>query len=533
MRNPKDIFVHSYRERLLSGVIDRRQFLSGLVSSGVSLPLALSYADDVLARTPKRGGSLRIGISQGSTTDTLEPGTSIVVGWLFGNSLTEVNNRGELVSELAESYDSSDAKTWTFKLRRGVEFHNGKSLTSDDVISSLNYHRGDASKSAAKSVVGGVFDIRKDGAHTVIFELTEPDADFPYKLSDYHLLILPEVSPGAIDVLGGIGTGGYMIDDFEPGVRLTARRNPNYWKSGSAWFDSVEVISITDTTARQTALLNGDVDVIDRVDTKTVSLLSRDSGVEIIESVGTKHYTFPMRLDVPPFDNYDLRMALKLAVNRQELVTKILFGYGSLGNDSPLSPVANRYAARTIPQREFDSDRALFHYRRSGHAGRLPLSASDAAFTGAVDASQLIASSASSIGIDVDVIREPADGYWDNVWNKKGWCACIWSGRPTADWMFTSAYTDDTAWNDTAWVGTDDSKRFNVLVREARSELDDSRRRELYEEAQLLLHDDGGALIPMFASNVEAASRRLGHSAFIGSNWELDGGKLAERWWFT
>ena len=535
MRDMKEVFVASQQERLSLGFIDRRRFLGGLVTAGVSLPVAISLADDVLARVPRRGGHFRMGLSQGSTTDTLDPATyehAFVssTGYLYGNHLTEVSNEGDLVPELSEWFESSDARTWIFRLRRGVEFHNGKTLTSADVISSINHHRGEGSKSAAKGVVGNIVDIRKDDNNTVIFELSGASADFPYAMSDYHLVIMPDDGSGRVDALAGVGTGGYILDKFEPGVRTTSFRNPNYWKSDSAYFDSVDILAVTDTTARQGALLRGDVDAIDRIEPKTVSLMSRDSGVEILETTGTLHYTFPMRLDTPPFDNYDLRMALKLSVKRQEMVDKILLGHGSVGNDYPLSS-ANRFVARNIPQREFDLDEALFHYRRSGHFGILSLSAANAAFPGAVDAAQLLSASAGEVGIEIDVIREPDDGYWSNVWNKKGWCASYWGGRPTADWMFVSGYTSDIEWNETAWRDTLSSDRFNEIVIEARGELDIFRRQVLYEEAQLLLHDDGGSIIPMFANYIEGISRRVSHKSEIDAN--MDGLKAPERWWFA
>ena len=245
---------------------------------------------------------------------------------------------------------------------------------------------------------------------------------------------------GAVDALGGVGTGAYAIESFEPGVRAFGKRNPNYWKENSAHFDEFELISILDVTARQNAIMNGDVDDIDSVDPKTVSLLSRAPNLNILETTGTQHYTFPMRLDVGPFDNLDLRLALKYSIKRQELVDKILLGHGKAGNDIPVSS-AMPFLNTDLPQREFDPEKAAEHYKKSGHSGTIQLSASDAAFAGAVDAAQLIAASAKEAGIDIEVVREPKDGYWSNVWNKKGWCACYWGGRPTQDWMYSAAYT--------------------------------------------------------------------------------------------
>lgn len=535
MNLKKKAYIASQKHKLTQGHIDRRQFMSSMVAAGVVVPTALGWADQAQAMTPKRGGRFVMGMAHGSTTDTLDPGTyengfQTILAYLHANSLTEVNNKGELVGDLAESFESDDAQTWVFKLRDGVEFHNGKSLTPEDVIASLNLHRGDASTSAAKGVAAPIQDMKADG-NSVVFTLDAPNADFPYLMSDYHLLILPSEG-GTVDPLAGIGTGGYAIENYEAGVRLITRRHENYHKSDAAFFDEVEVLSLLDTTARQNALLNGEVHAVDRLDPKTVNLLERAPNVNILETTGTLHYTFPMRLDVAPFDNYDLRMALKLAVKRQELVDKILLGHGALGNDHPIS-TSNTYHASDLPQREFDADLARHHYEKSGHSGTIQLSASDAAFAGAVDAAQLIAASAAEAGIEVEVVREPSDGYWSNVWNKKGWCACYWGGRPTADWMYASAYVAETEWNDTAWRDTEDAKRFNEIVAAARSELDDTKRRELYVESQTLIHNDGGAIVPMFANYIMGLSTEIAHADDVAANWTMDGSKAGERWWFA
>ncbi len=523
---------------LREGKLTRRQFMMSAIATGIALPSAMSLSGNVMANTPKKGGRLRVGTGYGSTTDTLDPGTfensmMTAVGFTYGNALTEVDSDGSLIPELAESYEPSpDGKTWMFQLRKGVQFHNGKALTADDVIATYDYHRGEDSKSAAKGLLTQIESISKDGDDKVIFQLSDGNADFPYIVSDYHLLILPSDSSGKIDPTAGIGTGGYVVENFEPGVRATFKRNPNYFKEGRAHFDEVEFISIIDVAARQNAVMNGDVDVIDSVDPKTVSLLSRVPTLEILETTGTQHYTFPMRLDVGPFDNLDLRLALKHSIKRQELVDKILLGHGAVGNDIPVS-AAMPFLNTDLPQREFNPELAAEHYKKSGHSGTIQLSSSEAAFAGAVDAAQLIAASAKEAGIDIEVVREPSDGYWSNVWNKKGWCACYWGGRPTQDWMYSAAYTADTEWNDTSWKETDSAKQFNSVVVAARSEIDDAKRQSQYSEAQQLLHDDGGLILPMWANYIHAHSKKVVHGDDVAANWESDGNKLQERWWFA
>ncbi len=529
--------VNQFAKLLTAGRMSRREFIMSTTAAGIALPAALTMAGNAMASTPKSGGRLRHGMGYGSTTDALDPGTyensmMTATGYAYGNHLTEVDADGKLKPELAESYEpSNEAKTWLFTLKKGVEFHNGKTLTADDVIATYNYHRGEDSKSAAKGLLSAVTDIKKDGDDKVIFELEAGNADFPFIVSDYHLVILPS-KDGAVDANAGIGTGGYILESFEPGVRSLFKRNPNYFKEGRAHFDEVEILSIIDVTARQNAIMNGDVDVIDNVDPKTVALLARVPSLEILETTGTQHYTFPMRLNVEPFGNYDVRMALKHSIKRQELLDKILLGHGKIGNDIPVS-AAMPFLNTELEQREYNPEKAAEHYKKSGHSGTIQLSASDAAFAGAVDAAQLIAASAKDAGIDIEVVREPNDGYWSNVWNKKGWCACYWGGRPTQDWMYSAAYTSDTEWNDTSWKDTDSAKSFNEIVVAARSETDEAKRESQYFEAQQLLHDDGGLILPMWANYIHAHSKKVTHGPDVAANWIDDGNKLAERWWFA
>jgi peptide/nickel transport system substrate-binding protein len=537
MTDRKTRYIDNQTARFSGGHINRRAFITRLAAAGMTLPAAMAMATRVEAQTPSRGGHFVMAMGHGSTTDSMDPATyengfMLNTGFAYGNCLTEVGPDNQLRPELAESYEAREGgAVWAFKLRQGIEFHNGKTLAPEDVVATINYHRREGSTSAAAGLLSAVTDIAAEGSDTVVVTLDGPNADFPFIMSDYHLIILPSEN-GEIDPTAGIGTGSYVIQNFEPGVRTEATRNPNYWKANAAYFDSIEILSIIDPTARQSAILNGQAALIDRVDPKTMALFSRAPGVEIMQKTGFQHYTFPMRLDVAPFDNFDLRMALKLSIDRQDMVDKILLGAGAVGNDHPLSPTVPFHAA-DLPQRAYDPDLAAEHYRRSGHSGTIQLSASDAAFAGAVDAAQLIQASAAEAGIDIEVVREPQDGYWSNVWNKKGWCACYWGGRPTADWMFSAAYVESSEWNDTAWRNTEAADRFNSIVVEARAELDTARRAELYFEAQRLISEDGGAIVPMFANFIMAKSQTVTHGPEVAANWEMDGARATERWWMA
>jgi peptide/nickel transport system substrate-binding protein len=142
--------------------------------------------------------------------------------------------------------------------------------------------------------------------------------------------------------------------------------------------------------------------------------------------------------DVPPFDNNDVRLALKYAIDREELVKQILRGFGQVDNDHPIGP-NQRYFASELPQRTFDPENARFHMKKAGMEGEtLKMHVGDAAFAGAIDTAVLIQDQAAKAGIKIGVVREPDDGYWSNVWMKKPWSACYWGGRPTEDLSLVS-----------------------------------------------------------------------------------------------
>jgi peptide/nickel transport system substrate-binding protein len=399
-------------------------------------------------------------------------------------------------------------------------------MDADDVIASFQHHRGEESKSPAKALLKQVKELKADGKGKVVFVLESGNADFPYIVSDYHMPIMPS-KDGVADASGG-GTGGYSLDSFEPGVRATLKRNPNYWKDGAGHVDSAEVLAIIDPAARTNALTTGEVDAIDRVDFKTVNLLGRNKNLRVEETSGTQHYVFPMRADTDPFTDNNIRLALKWGVDREAMVKTILNGHGTVGNDHPIGR-AQPFYAKDLEQRAYDPDKAKFHLKQAGLSNiTVDLSASDAAFAGAVDAAVLYKEHAAKGGIDINIIREPNDGYWSNVWMKKGWCASYWGGRPTADWMFSTAYAAGADWNDTFWK----HDRFNELLLNGRTELDQNKRGEIYFEMQKILRDEGGVVVPMFANYIFSMSTKLAHGN-MASNWDMDGAKCMERWWFA
>lgn len=513
----------------------RREFMQRAAILGIGLSTASGlWLQTAQAAEPKKGGNFRLGLGAGNTTDSLDPAMSSnmfmsTLIYARHNHVAETDVNGKLVPEICESWEASpDAKTWRFKIRKGVEFHNGKTLDVKDILASVNHHRHPDSKSSARPLLKNVAEMKSDGNDAFIVKLNGGDANFPYIISDYHIAIMQAKDDG-VDWQSGIGAGPYKVDSYEPGVKARLSKFQNYFKPDRGHFDSLEILSIIDAVARTSALKSGVIDAMERCDLKTVHLLKRTPGIRIKNLTGYAHYTLPMNCKMAPFDNNDVRLALKLAVDREAFLKTIMRGYGKVGNDHPISPV-NEFYASQLPQRVYDPEKAKYHVKKAG-LGKLKvkLHAAECAFAGATDTAVLFSEHAKKAGIDIEVVRKPNDGFWSNVWMKVGWCMAYWAGRPTEDWMFTLTYAAGAPWNESYW----EHKRFNELLLRGRAELDRKKRREIYVEMQSIVRDEGGTLIPMFNNWVYAHTDKLQHGPKVDGSGSLDGGKICDRWWFA
>lgn len=525
-------FSKTIQDMLSNTGLSRRGFLGGaaalgamsVTAGGLLVPATAHAADE-----PKRGGHLKLGLKGGATSDTLDPATYsasvlFVVGRLWGDTLIESDPKtGAALPSIATAWEpSADASVWTFKLRNDVAFHDGTKMTPADIVATLKRHADANSKSGALGLLSSIKSI-EEKAGDLVLTLTEGNADLPLVLSDYHLIIQPK---GGVDnPAAAIGTGPYKLAKFEPGVRATFEKNPNDWRSDRGYVESVEIIVMNDTTARVAALSSGQVHFVNNIDPKTVPLLKRAPKVEIVRNAGKGFYAFLMHCDTAPFDNNDLRLALKYAIDRQAILDKVLGGYGTLGNDYPVN---GNYALAPddIEQRAYDPDKAAFHFKKSGVDRPVLLRTSDAAFAGAVDAAILFQESAKKAGIQIEVKREPEDGYWTNVWNAQPFCATYWGGRPTQDSRYSTSYLSTAEWNDTRFKRPD----FDKLLLQARSELDETKRKAIYRTMALMVRDEGGLILPVFNDYVMAQSKSVkGYVDDIGN--DLSNGYIGSRVW--
>lgn len=519
-------------KRAARGLMSRREFVGRAGALGVSAAVASSMlATAARAEGPVKGGLLRAGMQGGESTNTLDPALAasevpFAVNMLWGEMLVDVNAKGEIDYRIAEEISASaDATEWKFKIRAGVEFHDGKTVTAEDVVATLKRHTDEKSQSGALGIVQGISEMKAEG-DMVTLKLAAGNADLPFLMADYHLIIQPGGGVGA--EAAGIGAGPYKVVSNEPGVRHAFEKHANYFDTTMGHADQVEIIVINDNTARTAALQAGQVHMINRVDPKIIDLLKGAPGISIEHVAGRGHYVFIMHVDKAPFDNNDLRMALKLAINRQEMVDKILGGYGSVGNDFPINGAYPLFD-ETIAQREYDPAAAAEYYKKSGHDGSpIILRTAAGAFPGAVEAAELFQQSAAAAGIPLEIKREPDDGYWSDVWNVQPFCASYWGGRPVQDQMYSTAYLSTADWNDTKFK----DPAFDATLIAARAELDPVKRKAMYSELANNLRDNGGLICPMFNDFVEAKREEVGGWE-PDPNGELMNGRALARCWLN
>jgi peptide/nickel transport system substrate-binding protein len=495
-------------ENAISRGATRRELLHMMLAGGVAISaggLVLGRATRALAAAPVSGGALKAAGWSSSNADTLDPAkaslsTDYVRCCSFYNRLTFLDQNGTPQMELADSITSKDAQTWTVKLRNGVTFHDGKPLTADDVVFSLKRHLDPSVGSKVAKIAAQMTGFKAIDKQTVEITLANPNADLPTILSMHHFMI---VADGTTDFSKANGTGAFVKEVFEPGVRSVGVKNKNYWKSGPN-VDSFEFFAITDDNARVNALLSGDIHLAASINPRSMRLVESQDGFVLTKTTSGNYTNLNMRLDMAPGNSKDFVEGMKYLVNREQIVKSALRGLGEIGNDQPVSP-ANRYYDTDLKAKAFDPDKAKFHFQKAGVLGQpIPVVASEAA-SSSIDMAMIIQASGADIGMKLDVQRVPADGYWDNYWLKAPIHFGNINPRPTPDILFSLLYTSEAPWNESQYK----SPKFDKMLIEARGSLDEAKRKEIYNAMQVMIAEEAGTIIPAYISNVDATTAKL------------------------
>jgi peptide/nickel transport system substrate-binding protein len=322
--------------------------------------------------------------------------------------------------------------------------------------------------------------------------LAAPNADFPVVLGTFHFHIIKE---GTTDFTTAVGTGPFICKEFQPGVRTIGVRNPNYWRPGKPYLDEIEFFGIADETARVNALLAGDIQLAGGITPRSVRRVKAQPELAVFETPAGVYTDLIVRLDSPVTGNLDFALAMKYLQDREQMRDAIWQGFASIGNDHPITP-SNRFYNKDLPIRPFDPDKAKFHLQKSGvGASPVPIVVTPAA-AGSAEMAVMLQEAGQKIGLNLDVRRVPADGYWANYWLKSPVGYGNINPRPSVDILLSLFFKSDAPWNESAYK----DPRFDQLLGAARAETDFAKRKQMYGDMQEMISNAAGIGIPLFNS---------------------------------
>ncbi len=481
----------------------------------------------------RHGGSLIVGATGGGSKDSIDahvPVTDpdIMRVWNLYESLAvrspDFTKIDYLVAENIEP-EHGKADSWIVHLRPGVEFHNGKTVTPEDVIFSLQRILDPKSPKTGSSSIGYVDfkHLRKVGPNQVRIPLTAPNAAFVDDLGQYFNAIVPV----GYDPKKPVGTGPFMFQSFAPGQQSVFKRFPNYWDHPKPYVDSLTIIDFSDDTARVNALLSGQVQAIDNLPTGQIGEVQSYGGLKVLISQTGQWQPFTMRVDQPPFNDVRVRQAMRLIADRPQMVLQVLSGQGRVANDmySPYDPAYDS----SLPQRHQDIARAKFLLKQAGHAGLRTTLVTAPVFNGVVQAAQVFAQQATAAGVTISLRKLDTGTFYGPNYLKWTFAQDFWATRQylpqVAQGSLPKAPFNETHWGD---------PKFIKLITQARAALDLKKRIEILHEAERMEYDSGGYMIPYFSNQIDAYTGKMGgfaeaKSGFpLGNYWFKNVGYLAK-----
>jgi peptide/nickel transport system substrate-binding protein len=481
--------------------LSRRGFLTATLGGAALLAAGCGTTLAGAAPTgpPRRGGTLRVGITGGGASDSLDPHTAATnpdiarVLNLYEALLFRDRNY-ELEMLVAESLTSSvDARTWTAVIRDGIRFHDGRPVTPADVVASFRRILDPDDPKTGAAGLTMLDEVVPSGDRTVEFRLSEPNAGFDDLLGQYALAIVP----ADFDIDNPIGTGPFKAGSFTAGLQSTFTRNEHYWRPGQPYLDELVLINFTEDDARLNALLSSQVDAIDQVPVALVDVLRSDARIRVLTAQTGTWLPFTMRVDRPPFDDVRVRQAMRLVVDREQMINQVLSGQGRVGNDmyAPYDPAY----ARELPQRKQDIAEAKRLLAAAGHSTLDVELVTAPIQAGAVEAAQVFQEQAKAAGINVRIRRVDTTTFYGEQYLSWDFAQDFWYTRNYLP-QVAHGTLPDSPYNETHWQDPE----FIDLITRANATVDDAERTRLAKQAQRIEYERGGLIIWAFVNQVDA-----------------------------
>ena len=442
-----------------------------------------------------------LGFGKDTNLDAITKGRLFQVVIMTQNRLVRKDLKGVTSAELATDWSANaDATEWTFNLRKGVKFHDGSDFDAEDVKYSLMRVKDPEIGSPAKKSMSSVTDIEVVDAHTVKMKLNTSFADFPLLLTDYRLRMIPN---GSGDTIGktGIGTGPFKVEKFDAEGTTILKANADYWE-GAPGISEVHVIAIPDGQARVQALLTGQIDMNRYVPFNQKKIFDGNSKFNVSVIPTGNWRGMVMRTDTAPFDNAKVRKAVRIAVDRQELVDLVMGGAATVSCDTPVAPSDQYRMKKSCPQQTATAKKLL---KEAGYPDGIEMTihVSTKEPTWPTIA-EVLQQQLAKANIKVDIQMTPSKSYWNETWMKKAVAMTRWNERP-ADSALHEIYHSGAKWNESYFK----NHAFDQNLADARGELNFKKRKAAYINAQKTLFEEAGTLIPYHVSKLVVTSSKV------------------------
>ena len=508
---------------LLAGRVDRRGFLRHGTVLGMSTPLLLGLAGGV-------GAALRPFPARAATSSTIRVAQTVPAGAIDpvaiadSGGLIQLCQTGEYLAisggdlrlrpVLAESWKpNADGTVWAFTLRKGIKFHNGKPLTADDVVATMDRLADPKNSSNALSAFSGVLSkggTRKKDELAVEFHLDAPNGNFPYYVSsdNYNAVILPADYAGDYEKTF-IGTGPFKLEKYMPKVGSSFLRNEDYW-GPRALPARTEFTFYADIEPQILALQGRSVDAIVQVPVLQGVALLNDPNVNVISLRSSAHTQVHMRTDMAPFTDKRVRRAIALCLDRKKITAGLFRGRADLGNDSPFAPVFPS-TDTSVPQRHQDIRQARELMAAGGLAKGFKVRLTTEKFIEIPDYVVLIQNAVKPIGVEIELNIESQDAYYGKaVFGQSDWLDSImgatdYGHRGVPNVLMSAPLTGSGTWNSAHFKNKD----YDALVAQYIGALDLRAQREAAGKIQKLLLDETPVIFSYFYNFLTVTAKHL------------------------
>jgi len=501
--------------------ISRRDFLqvagSGALAATSALALAACGSSSSPGTTtttsggtgtPKRGGTLNAALIGGTSSDTLDGNAPVEtldlcrVTQLY-NTMVALNTQAQVQNVLVEEFTpNADATEWTMRLRSGVTFHNGKSMTADDLIYTLQRIADPKSPKPGASTIAPceVQHMKKRDKLTVTLPCKTPYATFVESLAGYFLYF--NIVPVGYDPKNPIGTGPFKYKTFVPGQSSTFVRNENYWESPYPYFDEVVISEYSDETSQVNALVSGSADVVNALSAASIPTIRASGHASTLVSNGGGYTPFTMRVDATPFNDVRVRQAMRLVIDRPQMRELVFAGHGLLGND--ISSIYDPEYDRSIPQREQDIAQAKALLRAAGREGMtVELVTADIA-QGTTSAATVLVQQAKAAGITINLRTPTVTEFYGKEYLSWTFAQDFWYYTPYLP-QVVQAFLPTSPYNEPHF----NDPHYTALYNEAAATIDPSKRSAIAHEMQMIDYTQGGWIIPYFPPVIDGFANNI------------------------